>query len=67
MIRLSIEYPSSGVVKIKIGRKTTILKTHGEADAFIAGFKAAHLELAAQIDPILKIKDDASGSIPKRP
>lgn len=57
MIRLQLEHLPNGSVSIKIGRKVTILRTSGEADAFIAGFKAAHLELAAQIEPILKIKD----------
>lgn len=49
---------ADGSIAIRIGRgRATVLKTSGKADAFIAGAKVAHLQLSAQILPILKITD----------
>jgi hypothetical protein len=48
-----------GSIAIKIGRKTTVLRTGAEAQAFMAGVKIAHLALAAQIGPLLSVKDAA--------
>ena len=57
MIRYAFTKHPDGSTSIKIGRKTTYLRTGGEADAFIAGFKTAHLKLSEAIEPFLKIKD----------
>jgi uncharacterized cupin superfamily protein len=42
---------------IKIGRAAYVLRTRGEADAFLAGVKIAHVNLTAKILPILQVKD----------
>ncbi len=57
MISYSMTSRANGSIVIKVGRKTTVLSTSGEADAFIAGFKTAHLKLSEAIAPFLEIKD----------
>ncbi len=57
MIRVEKRDRSDGSIAIKIGRTTTELRTAKEADAFIAGVKIAHLNLAREIMPLLEIKD----------
>jgi predicted alpha/beta-hydrolase family hydrolase len=54
-----------GAHVIKIGMTTTVLKTSGEADAFLAGVKVAHLQLAAQITPLLNVRQTEHDLEPK--
>lgn len=52
----------NGSISIKLGRsKAVVLQTAGEADAFLAGVKLAHIELTNKIAPILKLKDTRDG------
>lgn len=64
MIRLALTHHGDGSLTVKIGRRATRLRTHGEAEAFMAGFKAAHLEIASRIAPILEVKDSHSQRSP---
>jgi len=57
MMSLNHRVRKDGTIAIKVGRTTTVLKTASEADAFMAGVKTAHIQLANEILPILKIKD----------
>lgn len=57
MIRYSMTTRPDGSVAIKIGRNVTTLGTSREADAFVAGFKVAHLKLSEAIAPFLEIAD----------
>lgn len=59
MISLALKHHGDGSLTVKIGRKSTHLRTNGEAQAFMAGVKAAHIEIAARIAPLLEIKDSA--------
>lgn len=59
MLRYSMTRRPDGSIVIKVGRKSTVLSTSGEADAFIAGFKTAHIKLSEAIAPFLELKDSS--------
>ncbi len=56
MIRVATHKTPDGF-HIKIGRRSYHVRTSDEADAFMAGVKIAHAQLAAQIEPLLKLSD----------
>ena len=47
----------NGSIRIKIGRRVTVLKTSDEAQAFIAGYKIAQMQIARKIAGLLKVTD----------
>ena len=48
---------SNGTIRIKIGRRSTLIQTNAEAEAFIAGYKIAQVEIGHRIADLLKVKD----------
>ena len=50
---------SNGTIRIKNGRRSTLIQTSGEAEAFIAGYKIAQVEIGNRIAELLKVKDKA--------
>jgi len=57
MIKTDLIYHDNGTITVQIGRKKIPLRNSGEAEAFIAGFKLAHIKLSEAITPLLEIKD----------
>lgn len=57
MLRYSQTSRSDGGITIQIGRTKTELRTSAEAEAFISGFKLAHIKLTEAIMPLLNVKD----------
>lgn len=51
------ERRADGSIKIMIGRATHIVRTDGEADAFMAGYKLAHVAVSNSIRKTLEIND----------
>ncbi len=56
MLKLLRYQKRNGEYVIKVGQKTTLVRTAAEADAFIAGFQIAQMALCAQILPIIEAK-----------
>jgi hypothetical protein len=57
MIQVTRKDRQDGSIVLKVGRKNTVLSTHGEADAFMAGVRIAHARLVVEINEILTVKD----------